>query len=65
MIMVPSSCCLQVKEKIATDQFKPNCALVVLDFLMRHGLITPDSGKDMRIDDIINNNNNNNNNNNK
>ena len=35
----------QVKEKIATDEFKPNCALVVLDFMIRHGLVTPDSGE--------------------
>lgn len=35
----------QVKEKIATDEFKPNCALVVLDFMIRHGLVTPDNGK--------------------
>jgi len=33
----------KVKDKIATEEFKPNCALVVLDFLIRHGLITPDS----------------------
>lgn len=33
----------KVKEKIATDEFKPNCALVVLDFMIRHGLITPDN----------------------
>ncbi|XP_078369139.1 uncharacterized protein LOC144653086 isoform X2 [Oculina patagonica] len=32
----------KVKEKIATDEFKPNCALVVLDFMIRHGLVTPD-----------------------
>lgn len=34
-----------MKEKIATDEFKPNCALVVLDFMIRHGLITPDNGE--------------------
>jgi len=34
-----------VKEKIATDEFKPNCALVVLDFMIRHGLVTPDNGE--------------------
>ncbi|XP_066017658.1 uncharacterized protein [Pocillopora verrucosa] len=32
----------KVKEKIATDEFKPNCALVVLDFMVRHGFVTPD-----------------------
>lgn len=30
---------------MATDEFKPNCALVVLDFMIRHGLITPDNGE--------------------
>uniref|UniRef100_A0A3Q3WQ81 Nudix hydrolase domain-containing protein n=1 Tax=Mola mola TaxID=94237 RepID=A0A3Q3WQ81_MOLML len=33
----------QVKELVATDDFKPNCALVVLDFLIRHSFIEPDS----------------------
>ncbi|KAJ1095708.1 hypothetical protein NDU88_000866 [Pleurodeles waltl] len=32
----------KVKETIATTDFKPNCALVVLDFLVRHGFIDPD-----------------------
>lgn len=36
---------LQVKEKIATDEYKPDSALVVLDFLIRHGLVTPDNGE--------------------
>ena len=25
-----------------TDEFKPNCNLVIIDFLIRHGCITPD-----------------------
>ncbi|MDQ6997675.1 MAG: hypothetical protein Q9M17_03065 [Mariprofundus sp.] len=25
-----------------SDAFKPNCNLVMIDFLLRHGLITPD-----------------------
>jgi hypothetical protein len=25
-----------------TREFKPNCALVVIDFLIRHGFIPPD-----------------------
>lgn len=33
----------KVKEKIATDEYKPDSALVVLDFLIRHGLVTPDN----------------------
>ncbi|XP_057312727.1 uncharacterized protein LOC130654201 isoform X2 [Hydractinia symbiolongicarpus] len=32
----------EVKELIATDEFKPNCALVLLDFFIRHGAIDPD-----------------------
>lgn len=37
-------CCFQVKELLATDDFKPNCAMVVLDFLIRHSFIEPDTG---------------------
>ncbi|KAM9475285.1 thiamine pyrophosphokinase 2 [Clarias gariepinus] len=33
----------KVKELIASDDFKPNCAMVVLDFLIRHSVIEPDS----------------------
>ncbi|XP_033109622.1 nudix hydrolase 20, chloroplastic-like [Anneissia japonica] len=33
----------EVKEKIASGEFKPNCALVILDFLIRHGYISPDT----------------------
>ncbi|XP_005989276.1 thiamin pyrophosphokinase 2 [Latimeria chalumnae] len=33
----------KVKEAIATSDFKPNCALVALDFLIRHGHIEPDT----------------------
>ncbi|XP_041460309.1 nudix hydrolase 20, chloroplastic-like isoform X2 [Lytechinus variegatus] len=32
----------KVKEEIATDRFKPNCSLVCLDFLIRHGYINHD-----------------------
>lgn len=32
----------QLKKAIISDDFKPNSALITLDFLMRHGLITPD-----------------------
>ncbi|KAM4048325.1 uncharacterized protein ACNLHF_011229 [Anomaloglossus baeobatrachus] len=35
----------KVTEAIATQEFKPNCALVVLDFLMRNGHIQPDTEK--------------------
>uniref|UniRef100_UPI0037E82564 thiamin pyrophosphokinase 2 n=1 Tax=Semicossyphus pulcher TaxID=241346 RepID=UPI0037E82564 len=33
----------KVKELLAADDFKPNCAMVVLDFLIRHSFIEPDS----------------------
>lgn len=33
----------QVKELIVSEEFKPNCAMVVLDFLIRHSIIEPDS----------------------
>ncbi|KAM7411014.1 hypothetical protein PAMA_021138 [Pampus argenteus] len=32
----------EVKELLATDDFKPNSAMVVLDFLIRHSFIDPD-----------------------
>ncbi|XP_075050576.1 uncharacterized protein LOC142134085, partial [Mixophyes fleayi] len=35
----------KVRSAIATEEFKPNCALVVLDFLMRKGHIQPDTEK--------------------
>lgn len=35
----------QVRELVAeTNEFKFNCNLVVIDFLLRHGLVSPDSG---------------------
>ncbi|XP_027869460.1 thiamine pyrophosphokinase 2 [Xiphophorus couchianus] len=33
----------EVKELLATDDFKPNSAMVILDFLIRHSLIEPDT----------------------
>ncbi|XP_061590763.1 thiamin pyrophosphokinase 2 [Cololabis saira] len=33
----------KVKDLLATDDFKPNSAMVVLDFLIRHSFIEPDS----------------------
>lgn len=35
----------KVREAIATEEFKPNCALVVLDFLLRRGHVQPDTEK--------------------
>ncbi|XP_054859968.1 uncharacterized protein LOC129346640 isoform X2 [Eublepharis macularius] len=32
----------KVKEVIGSSDFKPNCAMVALDFLIRHGYIQPD-----------------------
>ncbi|XP_018431279.1 PREDICTED: nudix hydrolase 24, chloroplastic-like, partial [Nanorana parkeri] len=36
---------MQVRDAVATEEFKPNCALVVLDFLLRRGHIQPDTEK--------------------
>ncbi|XP_026881665.2 thiamin pyrophosphokinase 2 [Electrophorus electricus] len=33
----------KVKELLVCEEFKPNCAMVVLDFLIRHSVIEPDS----------------------
>ncbi|XP_068120416.1 uncharacterized protein [Hyperolius riggenbachi] len=35
----------KVKDAIATEEFKPNCTLVILDFLLRRGHIQPDTEK--------------------
>jgi hypothetical protein len=36
----------KVSEVIAnTDEYKPNCALVIMDFLIRHGFVAPDQPK--------------------
>ncbi|XP_065837997.1 uncharacterized protein [Oscarella lobularis] len=32
----------EVKTKLCSGEFKPNCALILLDFLIRHGLLSPD-----------------------
>ncbi|KAL8826491.1 MAG: hypothetical protein Q9191_003763 [Dirinaria sp. TL-2023a] len=36
----------KVQKAIAEGQFKPNCALVLLDFFIRHGILTPDNEAD-------------------
>lgn len=36
----------EVREALARREFKPNCALIMLDFLIRHGLITVENEKD-------------------
>ncbi|PYI11408.1 thiamine pyrophosphokinase-related protein [Aspergillus sclerotiicarbonarius CBS 121057] len=33
----------QVKQALANREFKPNSALVMLDFFIRHGILTPDN----------------------
>ena len=36
----------KVQEAMAEGKFKPNCALVLLDFFIRHGIINPDNEPD-------------------
>ncbi|KAF2248810.1 thiamine pyrophosphokinase-related protein-like protein [Trematosphaeria pertusa] len=36
----------EVKEAMAKGEFKPNCALVMLDFFVRHGILTCENEKD-------------------
>ena len=36
----------EVQEAMKKGEFKPNCALVVLDFLVRHGILTSDNERD-------------------
>jgi 8-oxo-dGTP pyrophosphatase MutT (NUDIX family) len=36
----------EVKEAMAKGEFKPNCALVMLDFFIRHGILTTENEKD-------------------
>ncbi|EGW33067.1 thiamine pyrophosphokinase [Spathaspora passalidarum NRRL Y-27907] len=33
----------EILEKLRNKEFKPNCGLVIVDFLVRHGYITPES----------------------
>ena len=33
----------EVLEALYAGQFKPNCGLILVDFLMRHGLVTPET----------------------
>ncbi|RDW80755.1 hypothetical protein BP5796_05453 [Coleophoma crateriformis] len=33
----------EVQEHMAKGEFKPNCALVILDFFQRHGILTPEN----------------------
>ncbi len=36
----------EVKEAMAKGEFKPNCAAVMIDFFIRHGIITAENEKD-------------------
>jgi 8-oxo-dGTP pyrophosphatase MutT (NUDIX family) len=37
---------LEVQEAMAGGKFKPNCALLILDFFIRHGILTPENEPD-------------------
>lgn len=37
----------EVQTALAEGQFKPNCAVVLLDFFVRHGILTADNEKDL------------------
>ncbi|KAL4931621.1 thiamine pyrophosphokinase-related protein [Aspergillus undulatus] len=36
----------ETKKALANREFKPNCAVVLVDFFIRHGIITPENEKD-------------------
>lgn len=36
----------EVREALATGKFKPNCALLLVEFFVRHGLLTPENEPD-------------------
>ncbi|KAL4968700.1 thiamine pyrophosphokinase-related protein [Aspergillus stella-maris] len=36
----------ETKKALANREFKPNCAVVLIDFFLRHGIITPENEKD-------------------
>ena len=36
----------EIKDAMAAGEFKPNCALVMMDFFVRHGILTPENEKD-------------------
>jgi 8-oxo-dGTP pyrophosphatase MutT (NUDIX family) len=33
----------EVREALAAGKFKPNCAVVLVDFFVRHGFLTPEN----------------------
>ena len=36
----------EVQEALGKGEFKPNCALLMLDFFIRHGILTRENEKD-------------------
>lgn len=36
----------EVQDRMARGEFKPNCNLLLLDFFIRHGIVTPENEKD-------------------
>ncbi|KAK0629932.1 NUDIX hydrolase domain-like protein [Bombardia bombarda] len=38
----------EIKEQLAQGLWKPNCALVMLDFFLRHGVLTPENEPDYK-----------------
>jgi hypothetical protein len=36
----------EVQKHMAKGEFKPNCALLMLDFFIRHGILTPENEND-------------------
>lgn len=36
----------ETKQALANGEFKPNCAMVLIDFFVRHGIITPENEPD-------------------
>ncbi|KAK2595415.1 hypothetical protein QQS21_006889 [Conoideocrella luteorostrata] len=38
--------CSEVKQRMMNDEFKPNVCLVMIDFFVRHGVITPEEERD-------------------
>ncbi|KAG9229013.1 thiamine pyrophosphokinase-related protein-like protein [Amylocarpus encephaloides] len=39
----------EVQERLANNEFKPNCAMVGIEFFLRHGVLTKDNEKDYEL----------------
>jgi len=39
----------QVKKDLTDSKFKPNCALVTIDFFIRHGILTDENEPDIEL----------------